>query len=126
MSAAAPSSAAYVVAGAIVGLTLGYFWGQASGAGVVGGRPAKAPPKKSWPNSYDVTIHPDSSDEELMQHLRSGTGAEEAEDSEDSEQEAGGELAPFAGNADECKLVLVVRTDLGMGKGTENGLGATE
>ncbi len=43
-------------------------------------------------------------------------GGKEVRDSEDEEEE-GGELKAFEGNREECKLVLVVRTDLGMGKG---------
>lgn len=57
--------------------------------------------------------------------------SEEEDEDEDSESESGsgsaGEemggrgqegLEAFEGNREECKLVLVVRTDLGMGKGT--------
>lgn len=36
----------------------------------------------------------------------------------DWEEEDQGELAEFSGINEECKLVLVVRTDLGMTKGT--------
>ena len=71
--------------------------------------------KKSWPNSYDVTVHPDSSDEELMKTLRSERLETSSEESADAEEQ--GELKNFQGNKEECKLVLVVRTDLGMGKG---------
>lgn len=92
--------------------------------------------KSSWPNSYNVTVHPDSSDEELMRNLRGrkkkkagvGDSDEEDEDSgSESESGSAGEemggrgqegLEAFEGNREECKLVLVVRTDLGMGKGT--------
>ena len=59
-----------------------------------------------------------------MTHLR-GNGEKEVKDTEDEEsedeelgQEQEGELKAFEGNREECKLVLVVRTDLGMGKGT--------
>ena len=59
-----------------------------------------------------------------MTHLR-GSGEKEVKDSEDEDsedeelgQEQEGELKAFEGNKEECKLVLVVRTDLGMGKGT--------
>ena len=58
-----------------------------------------------------------------MTNLRSNGEKEvkdsEDEDSEDEElgQEQEGELKAFEGNREECKLVLVVRTDLGMGKG---------
>ena len=88
-------------------------------------RQAKQPPHKSWPNSYDVKLHPDSSDEEVMARLsgagNTAAGEEESEASEDredsGEEKLVGDLAAFEGNREECKLVLVVRTDLGMGKG---------
>lgn len=136
----APSTAAIASAAAILAATVGYFVGQASSIGLFGGE--SVPKEKAgvgkksqgWPNNYDVTIHPDSSDEELMEHLRGGQKTAKARgevaDSEDEEQEAGeeerdelgvddmsGELKTFAGSKEECKLVLCVRTDLGMGKG---------
>ncbi|KAL9128309.1 MAG: hypothetical protein Q9217_002987 [Psora testacea] len=123
---ASPSTTSIALATAILAAAAGYFIGTASSLGLFGSskkrRGHKA--KKSWPNSYDVTIHPDSSDEELMESL--GRGKEkEVKDSEDDneddncEDDAGakGELETFEGSAEECKLVLVVRTDLGMGKG---------
>ena len=57
-----------------------------------------------------------------MTRLR-GPGGKEVKDSENEEEESEdedkeqGELKAFEGNKEECKLVLVVRTDLGMGKG---------
>lgn len=58
-----------------------------------------------------MKVHADSSDE------GEGGDDEEEEDTEEEEEDEGGELATFEGNVDEVKLVLVVRTDLGMGKG---------
>lgn len=65
-----------------------------------------------------------------MTHLKGGKEKKEkiadSEDDEDkeeskseseSESEASGELSAFPGNTDEPKLVLVIRTDLGMSKG---------
>lgn len=50
----------------------------------------------------------------------------EEEDEDGSEEEEGGwglgqeeGVKTFEGNREECKLVLVVRTDLGMGKGVD-------
>ena len=119
-----PSTTSYVVATAILAISIGYFIGQASSLGLFssGKSKSKSGSGKSWPNSYDVTIHPDSSDEELMTRLR-GPGGKEVKDSENEEEESEdedeeqGELKAFEGNKEECKLVLVVRTDLGMGKG---------
>lgn len=147
-----PSTASYILATFIVAACAGYFLGQASSIGIFSSSPSsssnkpskskskrsKNSSKPSWPNSYDVTVHPDSSDEELMRSLRgrrkrkAGVGDSEDED-EDSGSESGSEsgsageemggrgqegLEAFEGNREECKLVLVVRTDLGMGKGT--------
>lgn len=128
----APTIASIALATAILSLATGYVIGTGSSLGLFGSSSAKATkkkPSKSWPNSYDVTIHPDSSDEELMEQLGRGGGENvnqkteikdsEDEDDESSEEEAVevGELSVFEGNKEECKLVLVVRTDLGMGKG---------
>ena len=122
-----PSTASIAVATAILAAAAGYFIGTASSLGLFGGatKSGGRKAKLSWPNSYDVTIHPDSSDEELMQSLGRGKGKEvkdsqdedEDEDEEDSGDEGQRELKGFEDNREECKLVLVVRTDLGMGKG---------
>ena len=63
-----------------------------------------------------------------MTHLQGGAKRKEVADSEDDDEDEssddegaaepdGGELSTFAGNTEECKMVLCVRTDLGMGKG---------
>ena len=109
-----PTTAAIVIATAILAGVAGFFIGQGASLGLFSSsssspsRSASSKPRKSWPNSYDVKIHADSSDD--------GGGDAEA-DSEEDEDEDGGPLATFEGNTDEVKLVLVVRTDLGMGKG---------
>ena len=46
-----------------------------------------------------------------------GSVYEEDEEGEDVLGGTGGDLDMFEGSKEECKLVLVVRTDLGMGKG---------
>ncbi|KAI4228895.1 MAG: hypothetical protein L6R36_001313 [Xanthoria steineri] len=128
-----PSMTSVVIGTAILAVALGYFIGQGSSLGIFGSttppngsKPKSKNPKKSWPNSYDVTIHPDSSDEEVFKQIRGADlGIESEESSEDSssdeaEVELGQKqegLNQFEGNKEECKLVLVVRTDLGMGKG---------
>ncbi|KAL8661526.1 MAG: hypothetical protein Q9202_005535 [Teloschistes flavicans] len=129
-----PSTLSIVIGTAILAVTLGYFIGQGSSLGLFSSahppnnksRKHKKAPKKSWPNSYDVTIHPDSSDEEVFKQIRGADlGISSEESSKDSSSEEEGvelgqkqaELNQFEGNQEECKLVLVVRGDLGMGKG---------
>ena len=111
-----PSTAAIAIATAILAALGGYFIGQGASLGIFSSKSTSG--KKSWPNSYDVTVHPDSSDEELMKNLNGGeeeSGEGSAED--EGELVESGKLASFDGNKEECKLMLVVRTDLGMGKG---------
>ncbi|GFF26820.1 peptidyl-tRNA hydrolase Pth2 [Aspergillus udagawae] len=96
-----PSTTAYVIATAILAGITGYFIGQGASLGLF----SSANEKEGWPNSYNVKVPQHSSDEE----------DEDYED--DSEEEGdGGELANFDDD-EEVKLVLVVRTDLGMTKG---------
>lgn len=96
-----PTTAAIALATAIIAGLAGYFIGQGSAIGLFGAPKNK---KESWPNSYDVKVHADSSDEESVS-------------SEDEGEQ--GELSGFEGSGEECKLVLVVRTDLGMTKGRD-------
>ena len=142
MSSPPPSSTlAIVFSTGILCLVSGFFIGQGSALGLFSFK------SKSWPNSYDVTVHPDSSDEELMEHLRRGRGqvkkgsssavvrggdegsgrssstssrgSTEGEEVEVEEKDEG--LKAFEDSYDEeFKLVLVVRTDIGMTKGTLN------
>ncbi|MCJ1400259.1 hypothetical protein MMC11_003463 [Xylographa trunciseda] len=111
-----PSTAAIALATGILCGIGGYFLGQGASLGLFSSSKTTST-KSSWPNSYDVTVHPDSSDEELMKHLKGEEQAPSDEDDSDEDTEAPGELKSFEGNKEECKLVLVVRTDLGMGKG---------
>lgn len=119
-----PSTAAIALATAILGALAGYFFAQASSLGLFSSaspssvRASKRSnaPKKSWPNSYDVTLHPDSSDEELMKGLRADSGGGDDSSGVETEDDGTG-LKAFEGYRDECKLVLVVRTDLGMQRG---------
>ncbi|KAE8352350.1 PTH2-domain-containing protein [Aspergillus coremiiformis] len=96
-----PSTTAYVVATAIIAGITGYFIGQGASLGLFSSKE-----KEGWPNSYNVKVHRDSSDEEA-----------EEEESDSEDEGDGSELATFDKNREEVKLVLVVRTDLGMTKG---------
>ncbi|KAL4803666.1 peptidyl-tRNA hydrolase PTH2-domain-containing protein [Aspergillus unguis] len=98
-----PSTTTYVVATAILAGITGYFIGQGASLGLFSTKE-----KEGWPNSYNVKVHRGSSDEE-----------DESEEEQESDEEEGdgSELASFENNNEEVKLVLVVRTDLGMTKG---------
>lgn len=97
---APPTTMAYVIAAAIIAGVTGYFIGQGASLGLFH-------EKKSWPNSYDVKVHRDSSDEE-------------AESEDESENEGNGDELKEFDNSEDVKMVLVVRTDLGMTKGMLN------
>ena len=107
-----PSALALSISSLLLGLVAGYFIGSGSSLGLFSSQSKHTPTgqKGSWPNSYDVKVHADSSDEEAM-------ADDEQEESEDEDAGDGRELSNFEGNNEEVKLVLVVRTDLGMGKG---------
>ncbi|KAH7090808.1 peptidyl-tRNA hydrolase PTH2-domain-containing protein [Paraphoma chrysanthemicola] len=91
---AQPSTANIAVASAIVAGVTGYMLGQAKSLGLFGGSPISAP----------------------SEHKEKTPG--EAEDSSDEDSEDDDSVpAEFKGNNEECKMVLVVRTDLGMTKG---------
>lgn len=128
-----PSTSALTLAACslLLGALGGYFIGSGSSIGLFSpslGNPStrtrKTRQKSSWPNSYDVDVHvgSDTSDEEFIAATASGRGGADKDDEEsdsdlDAEDEAGGELKSFANDTDEVKLMLVVRTDLGMTKG---------
>lgn len=97
-----PSTSAVVIGTAIVAGLTGYYLGQARTIGVFG----KAVTRPSGPSDEESDI----SDADAA-----GSG-----DEDDDVQDLG-ELKTFPGSTEECKLVLVVRTDLGMGKGTSVG-----
>lgn len=98
-----PSLIATAAAAGLFGLVAGYFIGTGSSIGLFSNSGDSA--KKSWPNSYDVKVHADSSDE-----------ADDEEDEAEDEGD-GNELRNFDDTNEEVKLVLAVRTDLGMTKG---------
>ena len=111
---APPSLTAVAVSSLILGLLAGYFIGQGSSIGVFGGSGSSQQAKMSWPNSYDVKVHADSSDDQAD---------DEDEADEDNDEDGDGkELKDFEDSSEEVKLVLGVRTDLGMGKGEEEVL----
>jgi peptidyl-tRNA hydrolase, PTH2 family len=92
----APSTANIVFATAIVSGLAGYYLGQARSIGLFGKAGTSAATEKAVEDS-DISDLGDSSDDDDVQDL--------------------GEIKSFADSAEECKLVLVVRNDLGMTKG---------
>ncbi|KAF2689779.1 PTH2-domain-containing protein [Lentithecium fluviatile CBS 122367] len=89
---APPSTANIAIACAIVGGVTGYLIGQAKSLGLFGGSPISGASSRE----------------------KGRLEVEEDDESDDDEQSA---PAEFPNNPEECKLVLVVRTDLGMTKG---------
>ena len=96
-----PSATAIAIGTAIVSALAGYYVGQARSIGLFGG---------------SSTAHP------TARVGRQQLDSDEESDASDAESQGGdalvvGELKGFADSSEECKLVLVTRTDLGMGKG---------
>ncbi|KAH7399212.1 peptidyl-tRNA hydrolase PTH2-domain-containing protein [Phaeosphaeria sp. MPI-PUGE-AT-0046c] len=91
-----PSTANIAMACAILAGVTGYMLGQAKSLGLFGGSPVSTPPERK------EKAHEDSD----------GSGEDESDESDDDTAPA-----DFKGNNEECKMVLVVRTDLGMTKG---------
>lgn len=87
-----PSTANIAAACAILAGVTGYMLGQAKSLGFFGGSPVSQPMRSE---------------------------KDRAEDSEDesSDEEDNSKPAEFPEHEEECKMVLVVRTDLGMTKG---------
>ncbi|KAF2622563.1 peptidyl-tRNA hydrolase [Macroventuria anomochaeta] len=88
-----PSTANIAVACAILAGVTGYFLGTAKSLGLFGGSPISEPPQ------------------------RKGEKAQESEDESSDDEDDDTAPAEFPGHTEECKMVLVVRTDLGMTKG---------
>ena len=89
-----PSAAAVAIGTAIISVLVGYYVGQARSIGLFGGHPT---PRVG----------------------RQQVDDDEESDASDAESPGGevGELKRFADSSEECKMALVTRMDLGMGKG---------
>jgi PTH2 family peptidyl-tRNA hydrolase len=94
---AQPSTANIAVACAIVAGVTGYMLGQAKSLGLFGGSPIAAPAPRG----------------EKAEDSDESSGEDSDEDSDEDDTAP----ADFKGSSEECKMVLVVRTDLGMTKG---------
>ncbi|KAL5118245.1 hypothetical protein ACEQ8H_003917 [Pleosporales sp. CAS-2024a] len=91
-----PSTANVAAACALLGAVTGYMLGQAKSLGLFGGSPVSTPGAR---NEKGTSVSEASSDDE---------------DDGNEDDAAPGE---FPDKHEECKMVLVVRTDLGMTKG---------
>lgn len=96
-NASPPSVTNVALATAIVSGLTGYFIGQARSIGLF-----RSPTATAGAGGYDER----AADSDLSDA-----------DSENEDFQGTGELKSFSDSREECKLVLVVRTDLGMGKG---------
>lgn len=99
-----PSAAAVAIGTAIVAGLTGYFIGQASSIGLFGKSDTRDPSARL--SRHEGEAKPDTSETE-------SDDDDEAEEDEDDDVQDLGELQTFPGNSEECKLVLVVRSDLG-------------
>ncbi|KAG9197541.1 hypothetical protein G6514_001446 [Epicoccum nigrum] len=93
---AQPSTANIALACAILAGVTGYFLGTAKSLGLFGGSPISEPLRK-----------------QSEKEKEEDTSEDESSDDEDDDTAP----AEFPGHTEECKMVLVVRTDLGMTKG---------
>jgi len=113
-----PSAAAIAVGTAIVAGVTGYFLGQASSIGLFGKTNTRAPAARI--SQREGVAKPD--DAETQSDDDEG---EDDDDDDDSDVQDLGELQTFPGNTEECKLVLVVRSDLGKQKSIHPYSGST-
>lgn len=97
---APPSAAAIAIGSAIISGLMGYFLGQARSIGVFGSSLAPSPTSNNSHSSDAHASEDDQTDDSL---------------SDDDEVQ---QPKSFRGLTEECKLILVVRTDLGMTKGS--------
>lgn len=88
-----PSVSSYLIATAVVSGLAGYFIGQGVAIGVFGNARAKSSSPAKSGDSREIVL----------------------EDLDDDEKQD--DLLAFDDHPGECKMTLVVRTDLGMGKG---------
>lgn len=106
------STAAFAIAAAIIAGVSGFFFGQASSLGLLGTKTNNTQGDRR-PHTSRAGNVTSSGDSDLSE------GHENVTDDET-------ELQDFGANNEECKLVLVVRTDLGMTKGTSSAISSLE
>lgn len=99
-----PSLAAVAIGTALVAGITGYYLGQARSIGLFGSSLQTSRPSNRNATASEVE-HDDDSD------------ISDVDAASDSDAQDLGELKNFPGSTEECKLILVVRSDLGMTKG---------
>lgn len=100
-----PSTLSLIIGASIVAGVTGFFLGQASSIGLLGGAPGRRKRRQPVTNAGKA----DLTDRKVADEEDSESG-----ESEDELQEG---LEAFEKEGGECKLTLVVRTDLEMTKG---------
>jgi PTH2 family peptidyl-tRNA hydrolase len=100
-----PSAAAIAIGTAIISGLMGYYIGQAQSIGVFG----NTKPSTATASNASRAKDEDESEDE-------GESEEDDDDGDDEEMSLEG-LKSFESSTEECKMVFVVRTDLGMTKG---------
>ncbi|KAH9825786.1 Peptidyl-tRNA hydrolase like protein [Teratosphaeria destructans] len=100
-----PSAAVIAISSAIVAGLAGYFLGSARSVGLFGKSVTSS-------TSYSQAGKDGAEGSDISDASGDDTDGEDDENVQDL-----GELKTFPGNTEECKLVLLVRTDLGMTKG---------
>lgn len=101
---APPSVAALAIGFTVIGAITGYYLGEARSLGLF--TFGRSPTSN---HSSAAAAHPDDDSDDSDDDDSVALSEDEAHDL--------GELKQFRDNTEECKLVLVVRNDLGMGKG---------
>lgn len=99
-----PSTANIAVACAIMAGVTGYMLGQAKSLGFFGGSPISQAARSEKDKADDSSEENESGDDD-------------DDDDDGDEYEDSSTPSEFPEHKEECKMVLVVRTDLGMTKG---------
>jgi PTH2 family peptidyl-tRNA hydrolase len=100
-----PSAAAIAIGTAIISGLMGYYIGQAQSIGVFGN-----PQRSTAAGARRAKDENDAEDP---------SETEEDDDDDDDEEISPEGLKSFDSSTEECKMVFVVRTDLGMTKGEQ-------
>ena len=106
-----PSTLALAIGFTFVGAITGFFLGQASSIGVFGGSSGSIQPQRRRVAKHSGTVG--------SKNRHDADESDEEESGSEDEQEG---LQGFEKHGGECKLTLVVRSDLGMGKGMSDFL----